>query len=656
MKHQDKGVILEAMFSQATLGILLVDKDGEIILSNQLAERQFGYEEEGLIGLKIEALIPDNAHSRHVNHRTKYFKNPSPRLMGAGRDLFGKRKDGSVFPIEISLNHVRIEEKTAVIAYVSDIRWRKEQEEKLRHEKELTQLYLEMAGSIIMVLDNAEKITLINREGASILGLPESEIIGKNWFDNFIPKEDTEKVRAVYYQLLDHKGGQLEYFENKIRSASGEEKLISWHNRLLQDSAGVVIGTISSGTDITFTREAELMLQESKARLKDYAIKLEEEVAAQTAEVFESQTKLKLSNQVAQIGYWEIGLERNDQLSISWSEEFFRIFDLSYTEEILPNNYFLQFIHPEDREDVITQTKEAIKNGGDKELEFRVTTSQGRPKYLGAQLRGIYNQYEDLTKVFGVIQDITENKEIEKHLEQNLIKERELGELKSRFVSMASHEFRTPLSAIQSSLDLIKIYQERGQHEKQEKHFTRIKASVQNLTNILNDFLSLEKLESGKISNQPVEIVFDEYVKEVLEEIELLKKDNQVIEYKHEGKGEAFLDKYLFRNILNNLLSNAIKYSPEGATIKVKTEIKEKVLRVSVIDEGIGIPKADQEHMMSRFFRATNVTNIQGTGLGLTIVKRYLDMIGGSIWFESKESVGTTFFVTIPQDRSDVVI
>ena len=656
MKYKDKGAILEAMFSQATLGILLVDKDGKIILSNQLAEQQFGYTEEGLTGLKIEALIPDDARSRHVNHRTQYFKNPSPRLMGAGRDLFGKRKDDSVFPIEISLSHVKIEGETAVIAYVSNIRWRKEQEEKLRYEKELTQLYLEMAGSIIMVLNNEEKITLINREGASILGLPESEIIGKNWFENFIPKEIVAEVRAVYYQLLDHKGVQLEYFENKIRSASGEEKLISWHNRLLQDSAGTVIGTISSGIDITFTREAELMLQESKARLKDYAIKLEEEVAVQTAEVFETQTKLKLSNQVAQIGYWEIGLEENRQLNVSWSEEFFRIFDLRYTEDQLPNDYFLQFIHPEDREDVIAQTKEAIKNGGEKQLEFRVTTSQGSPKYLGAQLRGIYNQYEELTKIFGVIQDITGNKEIEKRLEQNLIKERELGELKSRFVSMASHEFRTPLSAIQSSLDLIKIYQERGQNEKQEKHFSRIKASVQNLTNILNDFLSLEKLESGKINNQPVYLTFDEYVEGVLEEITLLKKDNQLIQYKHEGKKEAFLDKYLLRNILNNLMSNAIKYSPEGATIKINTEIKKEMLRISVRDEGIGIPQADQEHMMSRFFRATNVTNIQGTGLGLTIVKRYLDMIGGNIWFESKESEGTTFFVTIPQKNDGVML
>lgn len=636
------------MFADATLGILVVNKAGDIVLCNKLAEEQFGYQKEELLGQPIEILVPGGSRRPHTHYRDAYFEHPSPRLMGAGRDLYGKRKDGSVFPIEISLSHVEIDGWEAVIAYISNIRWRKEQEEKLRKEKELTQMYLEMAGSIILVLDREERVTLINREGALILGLREEDIIGKNWFEHFVPEEHRADVRAVFYQLLDHKGNQLEYFENRIKAAQGEQRLISWHNRLLQDDKGEPIGTISSGSDITFTREAELMLQESKARLKNYAIELEEEVAARTAEVFESQTKLKLSNQVAQIGYWEISLESPQGYSINWSEEFFHIFGQHYAEDVLPKDHFLQFIHPEDREVVRTQTKEAMKTGEDKRLEFRITTSYGQPKYISSELRGIRNQFGKLTKVFGVIQDVTENKEVEKHLEQNLNKERELGELKSRFVSMASHEFRTPLSAIQSSVDLIKIYQERGQADKLLRHISRIRSSVQNLTNILNDFLSLEKLESGKIIYQPEEIEFVAYLRDVIEEIGLLKKEGQQIDFQHIGDTRAVLDKHLLRNILNNLLSNAIKYSPEGATVTVHTNLSGGQLSLTVKDEGIGIPAADQEHLMTRFFRATNAANIQGTGLGLTIVRRYLDMMKGRIWFESKEGKGTTFFVNIP--------
>lgn len=649
MESKQKDAVLGAMFADATLGILVADVNGKITLCNKLAEELFGYSRDELLGQKVEVLLPRKIRHKHVGHRAAYLENPTPRLMGAGRDLYGRRKDGSIFPIEISLSHVQIEEHSAVIAYISNIRWRKEQEEKLRHEKELAQMYLEMAGSIILVLDKEEKVTLINREGALILGASEEEIIGKNWFESFVPKENQAEVRAVYAQLLEHKGNQLEYYENKVRATHGEMRLISWHNRLLQNEKGEAIGTISSGTDITLTREAELMLQESKARLKNYAIELEEEVAARTAEVFESQTKLKLSNQVAQIGYWEISLEQGSQLSLAWSEEFFRLFDQRYTEDPLPKEFFLQYIHPEDREVVVAQTKEAIKTGEDKRLEFRITTSYGHPKYISSELRGIRNQYGKLTKIFGVIQDITENKEIEKRLEQNLKKEKELGELKSRFVSMASHEFRTPLSAIQSSVDLIKIYQERGQSEKIDRHVGRIRSSVQNLTNILNDFLNLEKLESGKIIYQPEEIQFEKYMRDILEEIGLLKKQDQEIHYDHRGGSIAVLDKHLLRNILNNLLSNAIKYSQEGARIEVHSEIKENELNFSVKDQGIGIPEADQEHLMTRFFRATNATNIQGTGLGLTIVRRYLDMMQGSIWFESEENTGTTFFAKIPQ-------
>jgi PAS domain S-box-containing protein len=650
VKSNQKDAIFEAMFADATLGILVANARGEIILCNKLAEDLFGYEPKELLGRQVEVLLPRDIRQQHVTHRAAYLENPSPRLMGAGRDLYGRRKDGSIFPIEISLNHVHIDGHTAVIAYISNIRWRKEQEKKLRREKELAQMYLEMAGSIILVLDKEEKITLINREGALILGAREEEIIGKNWFDNYVLEEHRQEVKKVYYQLLDNEGDQLEYYENKIRSQQGEIHLISWHNRVLQNEKGEAIGTISSGTDITLTREAELMLQESKARLKNYAIELEEEVAARTAEVFESETKLKLSNQVAQIGYWEISLEEEQQLGLAWSEEFFRIFEQKYTEEPLSNDFFLQFIHPEDREVVIAQTRAAIRTGEDKRVEFRITTSSGQPKYLSSELRAIRNQFGQLTKIFGVIQDITENKEIEKRLEQNLKKEKELGELKSRFVSMASHEFRTPLSAIQSSVDLIKIYQERGQPEKMNKHVSRIRSSVQNLTNILNDFLNLEKLESGKIVYQPQQLEFEKYTGELLEEMGLLKKEDQVIDYQHEGEMLAVLDKHLLRNILNNLLSNAIKYSDKGARIEVRSGIKDQELTLSVKDQGIGIPEADQQHLMTRFFRANNVTNIQGTGLGLTIVRRYLDMMNGTIWFESEEGKGTTFFVRIPMD------
>jgi signal transduction histidine kinase len=236
-----------------------------------------------------------------------------------------------------------------------------------------------------------------------------------------------------------------------------------------------------------------------------------------------------------------------------------------------------------------------------------------------------------------------------KKLEKALEKEKQLSELKSRFVSMASHEFRTPLSSILSSANLIGRYEESEQQDKRMKHVTRIISSVKNLTFILNDFLSLEKLESGKVNFHPVQIDFEEYVESLMDEIRLLAKGKQEIIFNYSGKKEVFIDHNLVKNVLINLLSNAVKYSPKGKEVELISKNENGFLEIFVKDYGIGIPKADQAEMFSRFFRATNVENIQGTGLGLTIVKRYLDLMGGEIDFESEQYKGSTFRVKIPQ-------
>ena len=240
-------------------------------------------------------------------------------------------------------------------------------------------------------------------------------------------------------------------------------------------------------------------------------------------------------------------------------------------------------------------------------------------------------------------------RESTKEIQKSLEKEKELSELKSRFVSMASHEFRTPLSTILSSISLLSRYTESNQQDKREKHINRIKSAVRNLNGILNDFLSLSKLEEGKIENQPFEFDIQELCPEVIDEIQGMLKDNQTII--HEGLGKPVLvkwDKRLVKNILFNLLSNAIKYSDEGKVIYLKERLKDDYLLIDIIDQGIGIPEADQPHLFTRFFRAANSMNIQGTGLGLNIVKRYIDLVGGSITFESQLNEGTTFTVCLP--------
>jgi PAS domain S-box-containing protein len=244
---------------------------------------------------------------------------------------------------------------------------------------------------------------------------------------------------------------------------------------------------------------------------------------------------------------------------------------------------------------------------------------------------------------------IDELESTKKELHQALEKERELSDLKSRFVSMASHEFRTPLATIMSSLALVKRYGEHNESEKQNKHIARIKTSINSLTDILNDFLSVSKLEEGKVVNAPEEFNLDEFMTETVAEMHILAKPTQEIRYTHEGGEHAVLDKKLLKNILFNLISNAIKFSGDNKTIEVKSVQKNSRVIISVKDQGIGISKADQEHLFERFFRAHNATYIQGTGLGLNIVAKYIELMDGTIEFNSVENKGTTFTITFTQ-------
>ncbi len=237
----------------------------------------------------------------------------------------------------------------------------------------------------------------------------------------------------------------------------------------------------------------------------------------------------------------------------------------------------------------------------------------------------------------------------EEELRKSLEREKELNELKSRFVSMASHEFRTPLTTIASSSELIGLYTEGQQQEKREKHLRRIKSAVANLTGILGDFLSLSKLEEGKIHMQPVPFNLHELAEEASDDMQSLLKPGQKIGTQFEKLDEeVVLDKKLLKNIFINLLSNAIKYSGEGSTVHFSMRLENGTIKGSIRDEGIGIPESDQKHLFSRFFRAANAVNIQGTGLGLNIVKRYLELLKGDISFKSSEGQGTTFFIKIP--------
>ncbi len=250
-------------------------------------------------------------------------------------------------------------------------------------------------------------------------------------------------------------------------------------------------------------------------------------------------------------------------------------------------------------------------------------------------------------KAFALVTDITERHRIAE-INSSLERERELNNLKSRFVTIVSHEFRTPLSAINSSAQLIEKYTTSDTNEQRVKHTHRIQDSVSHLNGMIEDILSLSKIEEGKIEVKSEKFNLDEVISEVLSEYAELypgpsfewKPATSVIES----------DRKLVGHILQNIISNAFKYTPDGKgiTVDVTPHLGDYV--ITVTDSGVGIPDSEQSKLFERFYRASNVANIKGTGLGLHIVAKYLDLLAGKIKFTSEVNKGSQFTVTLPKN------
>ncbi len=384
----------KAFFEHASMGIVVVNQRAKITEVNAFALKQFGYTKTEMLGSKIELLIPSRFGHKHIEHREKYVQQPSSRPMGVGLDLAAVKKDGTEFPVEVSLGNYTSHGEKYVIAFISDISVRK---------------------------------------------------------------------RA----------------------------------------------------------------QEEVEKLND---ELENTVEQRTSELRDAMHQLELSK-------------------------------------------------------------------------------------------------EELSKL--------------------LVREKELGELKSRFVSMASHEFRTPLSTVLSSAYLVEKYTGTDDQSKREKHLQRIISSVNMLTDILNDFLSVGKIEEGKIQVRWMDFDLQKNTDAIIQELKHNAKKGQQINYRHDGKAMVNLDPSLLKHILMNLISNAIKFSPEESPIEIKTIVTDSVILISVKDKGIGISTEDQEHLMERFFRGTNATNIQGTGLGLHIVAKYAELMNGQLSCISELAKGTEFLIQL---------
>ncbi len=522
---------------------------------------------------------------------------------------------------------------------------------------ELFESIFQSLGEGLFLFDQELGIRYANKAGEKMFGYKKGELIGEK-LEVLIPEGARKKHVGHQNGFLKnpHARPMGQGMELKGRKKSGKEFYIEVSLNHFSAPEGNFIVALT--TDVS-DRKA---IQE---KLKDYARNLESMVDQKTKDIQEM--VIDLQKEVDERKEAEQSLEQSQELYRIIARNFPRgtisvidkdlkyvfiegqeLFRLGVTSESLLGTPFPDRL----QESIRKSTIEAILpvfDGETKKVDLKIKDNE----YLlnAVPLKG---KGKKVDRIMIVEQNVTEQRRAEENIKNALAQEMELGEMKSRFVSMASHEFRTPLSTILSSVYLAEQYGEKGQIEKSNEHLNKIRGMVKNLTEILNDFLSIGRLEEGKVRVEAEEFELGEFFQELVDEMQGISKEGQRIIFNNSLNGKSWtLDKKILRNILQNLFSNAIKYSDPGKEIFFQVSTNGEELFLEVEDQGMGIPKEDVGHIFTRFFRASNASNIQGTGLGLNIVSRYVELLDGKVEFNSSEGKGTKFQLRIPKSKNE---
>lgn len=619
---QNRDDILQLLSDAVSEGIVVVDEHQNIVSTNTSANAMFGYDDNELVGMTLNTLIPSEYHHKHVDHFNEFYKHSEKRSMGHGRNLYGLTKSKLRFPVEVGLNPFILYGKTLVMALVVDVTERRAIEENLNLKSEA----LQSAGNGILICDALQKdnpILYFNPAFQALTGYTSDEILGHNC--RFLQGDDRNQEGLVAVRDAIKNGHSCQVILRNYK----KDGTLFWNELYInpiKDTSGLITHFIGIQNDITQRKKAE--------EERNYLTKIFDDSLNEIF-VFDSDT-LKFLN----VNY---GAQKN----------------LGYSLETLKSMTPVD-IKPNYSEKKFRALLASLINDKEDKMEFETIHQRKDGSTYPVHITLELSILGDREVFISIVLDITEQKNYTKKLEETvelrtkqleiaLEKEKELNDLKTKFLSLVSHEFKTPLSGILTSSILLGKYTLEEQQINRDKHIKIIKDKVNYLNTILNDFLSIEKLETGKVNYKFSTFRLSKVLNEVVYNANMLLKEGQQVKYPENIDDISLTqDEKTIELALSNLVHNAIKYSSEhtDVTIKITQNSKDTIFEIS--DSGIGIPEKDQKNIFNRYFRSENVLTTQGTGIGLNIVKSHIENLGGSISFKSKEHVGSTFILTIP--------
>lgn len=644
-------------FQYSAIGMALVSPEGKMLKVNSKVSEIIGYSEEELLAKTFQEFThPDDLES-DLNYVRQLL---AGEIISYTMEKRYIHKQGNIVwaNLAVSLIKDNFYSPLYFISQIEDITERKLAEEELKKKNKFIQKVLDNLpmGVALNEIDTGSSF-YANKKFEEIYGWSKEEIVDISGFFQKVYPDEKYRKELMSKILMDIQSGdpsRMHWEDCLVTHKDGSIHVVNAVNIPLFEQNTMV----STVLDITESKQAEQKLRESEQNYKTLA-------------------------DSGQALVWLAGI---DKLCYYFNRVWLDFTGRTLEQEI--GNGWVEGVHPDDLQNCLNIYTQAFDRRENFSMEYRLRRFDGEyswilddgcPRYnsqgefvgyighcldinkhkqIEQELLTHRNDLEELVrarteeldKVNAFLRiDIEKEKEIEMMLKNSLAKEKELNEIKTRLISTTSHEFRTPLTSVLSSTELLLRYRKKWSDDKINVHFNRIKGSVQYLVSLLDDVLTLSRAERGIIMFNPRKVNLKILAKEYIEVARALIK-NHKLNFNYKSKTTIFsLDPKLIKFIISNLLSNAIKYSPMGGNIDLNISTEQKNLVLEVIDEGIGIPSDEIDHVFQSFYRTKNAEEIAGTGLGLAIVKLAVDLHGGSISVQSKINKGSTFIIKIPK-------
>jgi PAS domain S-box-containing protein len=619
-----------ALFEGTSQAVFLYDENG-ILEANQSWLRLLGYSNlDDVVGKRpVELAAPIQPGGERAEVLAKKHLADALAHGSARFEWMALRCDGTQVPMEVVLTRIQLGGRQLFQAFCNDITVRKRAEAELRQsearlreseERFRTAFRVSPLNMTILRLSDA-KFVEANDAFVRWLGLDRDRILGHDSreLDIWLNLEDREKFLAEL-----RRNGSLRDVECCLRSRRGTV------HTLLQSADIIEINCephmLVVGLDITQRKQAEAELRKSEARLRESEERFSKAFRANPVQV----SIMRVSDQKF--------IEVNDAL-VQW-------LGLDRNKILGRNSVELgMWVNLDDRAKFWADLERS--NGSLREVEVQARSQRGTVHTLLVSAESIEINREPHLFIFAL--DITERKQAEAELLRTLAREKELGQLRSKFVAMVSHEFRTPLGIIQSSTEILEDYLEQLEPSERKDHLQSIRRNTRRLASIMEEALFIGSFDAGKVEFKPASVVLQKFLQELVDQVLSATGGRCPIELSFCGTpAEIQADERLLRHIFTNLLTNAVKYSDAGSPVRFEIAPVGGDMACAIRDQGIGIPEADREWLFNAFHRGHNVDDRPGTGLGLVIVKRCVDLHGGKINVESKLGEGTVVTVRLP--------